>query len=138
MNSVLVGIDGSAPSLVAARLGAEIASASGAPLVLAYVVPALGAGVELGPYLPPQVYEQLNRNGSEELQRVSRMIGRTDAECLLLQGNAAEALSQAAEERNASMVVVGSRGRGTVARVLLGSVADRLAHISRRPVLVAR
>jgi len=33
-------------------------------------------------------------------------------------------------------VVVGSRGRGAVTRVLLGSVADRLVHICKIPVLV--
>jgi len=35
------------------------------------------------------------------------------------------------------LVVVGSRGRAAVARVLLGSVTDRLVHISTKPVLVS-
>jgi nucleotide-binding universal stress UspA family protein len=36
------------------------------------------------------------------------------------------------------MIVVGSRGRGAVSRLLLGSVADRVAHLSRMMVLVVR
>ena len=36
------------------------------------------------------------------------------------------------------LVVVGHRGRGSVERVLLGSVADRLTQLSSKPVLVVR
>jgi nucleotide-binding universal stress UspA family protein len=34
------------------------------------------------------------------------------------------------------MIVIGSRGHGAVARMFLGSVSDRLVHISSKPVLV--
>ena len=34
------------------------------------------------------------------------------------------------------LVVIGSRGRNSFARVFLGSIADRLVHICTRPVLV--
>jgi nucleotide-binding universal stress UspA family protein len=34
------------------------------------------------------------------------------------------------------MIVIGSRGHGAVARMFLGSVSDRLVHISPKPVLV--
>jgi nucleotide-binding universal stress UspA family protein len=33
-------------------------------------------------------------------------------------------------------VVAGSRGQGAVARALLGSVSDRLAHICPKPILI--
>jgi nucleotide-binding universal stress UspA family protein len=45
-------------------------------------------------------------------------------------------LARAAEEWDAQLVVVGSRGQGLVRRVMLGSVSDRLVHICTRPVLV--
>jgi len=37
---------------------------------------------------------------------------------------------------NADMIVVGSHGHGLIHRALLGSVSDRLAHISTVPVLI--
>ncbi len=39
---------------------------------------------------------------------------------------------------DADLVVVGSKGRGAVSRMLVGSVTDRLVHISKKPVLVVR
>ena len=60
------------------------------------------------------------------------------ADTLVLSGSPAESLAEAALSGEVDLVVVGSRGRGAVARVLLGSVSDRLVHISHKPVLVAR
>ncbi|MET7471518.1 universal stress protein [Micromonospora sp. NPDC005222] len=48
----------------------------------------------------------------------------------------AEALSTVAAERKASLVVVGSRGRTAVRKILLGSVAMATLHRAHRPVLV--
>ena len=40
------------------------------------------------------------------------------------------------EERSADVLVIGRRGAGLMERVVLGSVADRLAHLSPCPVLI--
>jgi nucleotide-binding universal stress UspA family protein len=53
-------------------------------------------------------------------------------------GGPAEVLAELARTEKVDLVVVGHRGRGAVARLLLGSVADRLTQISPRPVLVVR
>ncbi|MBX9152132.1 universal stress protein [Rhodococcus sp. D-46] len=49
---------------------------------------------------------------------------------------AADALCAVAEERNAAVVVVGSRGRSAAREILLGSVAMATLHHCHRPVLV--
>ncbi|MBU8856370.1 MULTISPECIES: universal stress protein [unclassified Micromonospora] len=48
----------------------------------------------------------------------------------------ADALSAVAAERKASLVVVGSRGRTVVRKILLGSVAMATLHRAHRPVMV--
>ncbi|MDO3686846.1 universal stress protein [Micromonospora sp. C28ISP2-4] len=48
----------------------------------------------------------------------------------------ADALSAVATERKASLVVVGSRGRTAVRKILLGSVAMATLHRAHRPVMV--
>ena len=51
-------------------------------------------------------------------------------------GQVAQALSAAAEDLDADMIVVGSRGRSNVASFALGGVSHKLLHLARRPVLV--
>jgi nucleotide-binding universal stress UspA family protein len=51
-------------------------------------------------------------------------------------GQVAQALSAAAEDFDADMIVVGSRGRSDVASLTLGSVSHKLLHLARRPVLM--
>ena len=48
----------------------------------------------------------------------------------------ADVLSRAADVKRADLLVVGSAGRGAAGRALFGSVARRLVHVARRPVVV--
>jgi nucleotide-binding universal stress UspA family protein len=50
----------------------------------------------------------------------------------------AAGLIAAADEVDASMIVVGSHGERPLKSVLVGSTPTRLLHLSRRPVLVVR
>ncbi|HEX7488717.1 MAG TPA: universal stress protein [Anaeromyxobacteraceae bacterium] len=140
MKRVLVGVDGSEPSMKAAQLAAEIAIRFGARVTLAYVVPRL--------LLPPDAYgltvadvEQEHRVfGEKLLAHALTRLGESgvQVDTVVLCGPPAEGLAESAQTIDADLVVVGSRGRGAVARMLLGSVTDRLVHICPKPVLVVR
>jgi nucleotide-binding universal stress UspA family protein len=51
-------------------------------------------------------------------------------------GRAASVINQVSDEMNADVIVVGRRGRGGVAELLLGSVSHELVLQSKRPLLV--
>jgi nucleotide-binding universal stress UspA family protein len=53
-------------------------------------------------------------------------------------GAPAATLAELAARLAVDLVVVGHRGRGTLKRLLVGSVADRLVQISPKPVTVVR
>jgi nucleotide-binding universal stress UspA family protein len=50
----------------------------------------------------------------------------------------AQTIGEAAERLGADVVVIASRNRGGLSRVLLGSVADKVLRACRRPVLILR
>ncbi len=61
-----------------------------------------------------------------------------NASYLVWEGEAGDAITVAAEAEGADLIVVGSHGRSTVGRFLLGSVSDHVVHHAGCPVLVVR
>jgi nucleotide-binding universal stress UspA family protein len=49
-----------------------------------------------------------------------------------------ERVLAAAREHDADVIVMGSRGRGDLAGLVLGSTAHKVIHLADRPVLVVR
>lgn len=47
-----------------------------------------------------------------------------------------EAICKSAKEHNVDLLVMGTRGLGTIRRTILGSVSDYVLHHSERPVSV--
>ncbi len=138
MKRILVAVDGSECSQKAARMAADIALRFGSRLTLVYVVPQM--------LLPPDVYGlTLVEAEREHAAYAEKLLGEAavklgepgvQVDTQVLFGPPAETIAEAARAPDASLVVVGSRGRGAVARMFLGSVSDRLVHISPKPVLV--
>src|SRR5215207_7056313 len=72
----------------------------------------------------------------DELQRDLDAEGVAVESVELNNTSAARALHEAAEERDAGLLVVGSTGRGAVGRVLPGSTAERLMHGAPCPIAI--
>ena len=143
--SIVCGVDGSDDSKAALGVAADLADRLGARLVLANVAeyahsPFATVGPR-GPGVVPQV--PLGDVLGEQLQAgealVERMAEEADlqrAESRVVPGFAAERLADLADEEDAEMIVVGSRGRGAFKAAFLGSVSTSLIGIARCPVLV--
>ncbi len=139
MKSMVVGVDGSAASTEAVRLAAEIAAATKSRVVLAHVLP-------VPTPLPPEVVvpaswiEELTEAGQSILSAAAEQCAKAgvQSESRILDGAPDEALARLAAQLESDLIAVGSRGRGAVSRLLLGSVADRLVQTAGCPVLVAR
>lgn len=138
MKKILVGVDGSPEALKAVEVAAELAGAQRAPLVLAYVIMPLAFPPDAYGTLLPAISEEEEREARHCLKQAELRAKRSteNVESLVLRGPAAEKLAEAAKSSDAQLVVVGTRGRGAVKRVLIGSVSDRLVHTCERPVLV--
>ncbi|KAB1910457.1 universal stress protein [Micromonospora sp. AMSO31t] len=136
---VVVGVDGSSTSLTAAEHAARAAVARSRPLRLVhgYLHP-LGYGVPLNPYdlgvpAPTEEAQKMLEQVATEL--VDRHPGLR-AEVRQVAGGPGAALIE--ESRRAELVVVGSRGVGGFAGLLLGSVSNQVAQHGHCPVLVVR
>jgi nucleotide-binding universal stress UspA family protein len=77
--------------------------------------------------------------GAELLAQLAFETGLgTNAERILLRGEPAGAIVEAADAHTAAMIVIGSRGRGALASSVLGSVSAAVANRSACPVIVVR
>lgn len=135
---IVVGVDGSEGSLAALRFAFEEAKLRGSD------VKAVNAW-----HIPPAVYEanwapaavdldDFRRLAQESLEQSLAEAGAAVAGVtvtpVLVEGQAADVLCEEAEE--AELLVVGSRGRGGFAELLLGSVSHQCVLHAPCPVVV--
>lgn len=114
--TLLVGLDGSAPSLAAARFTAALAQAGGAEVLLASV---------RSRDEPAGADHDLDR---VQLPRARRAVHAASS---VVRG-----LHELAERESAAIVAVGAQHRYGIGRLKPGGVIERLLHGTARPVLV--
>ncbi len=135
---VLAATDFSEPSLPAVAAAHEIAQRFGAPVTITHCVEpaaeytALSALANTEGADPETISVARNR-----LREICEQSADHDTSRVVV-GEPAAAIVKLADELSASLIVVASRGRSGVARMVLGSVAARLARDAHCSVLIVR
>lgn len=142
MKKIVIATDGSPSALEAIEYGFELAADEGAEPIVVHVAPTTEvlavAGYGMGgPVSVPHEPDEHDRASLDQALEIAAEYG-LEAKTELLTGNAAHAIVAYADSVDADLIVVGSRGHGTIAGALLGSVSTRVLHEAKRPVLVVR
>ncbi len=77
--------------------------------------------------------------GSNLCKRIVGEVEEKGLKCqafLHIDGRPGHAIIKSSETHNAGLIVIGSRGMGTIRRAVLGSVSDYVVHHSHIPVAV--
>ena len=136
---ILLAVDGSEHSYNAARVAADLAHAMKSErlrIVVAYdrIPPYLGE-----PNLQQAIDARLN-DAQEILKKAVEIVGDVPAEVHteVIEGDAAESIIEVAKIRNSSVIVMGSRGLGRLAGLVLGSTSQKVVSHAPCPVLIVR
>lgn len=132
LRTIAVGFDGTPEAKLALRRAEELARPSNAMLrILTVAAPPVAVPGAVG-YSPVSESLEPDRILNEAVHSVDPKLG---AERRRLDGSPARALTQACED-GVDLLVLGSRGYGPLARVLLGSVSRQVAQEAPCPVWV--
>jgi nucleotide-binding universal stress UspA family protein len=143
---ILVGTDFSAESEVALEHAIRIAGHVGAEMLLAHAGTVIDtADAALAPESAALLeYERIvAEHAAENRSHLVELVGRVrsrgvNASEQIVEGFPDTGISEAAEELDVDLVVIGTHGRTGLKRLLLGSVAERVVRLCRRHVMVAR
>lgn len=142
--TVVVGFDGSDHAQNAVRWAADEADLDGRALSVVHVVKPL-SGYEFsalaGAWTPPnEIREAIWKHAGEELESIRERLHQSmpglEVELVLVEGDPRQVLLDLSE--HAASVFVGSRGRGPISSLLLGSVGVALSRAAWCPVFVIR
>jgi nucleotide-binding universal stress UspA family protein len=133
---IVLALDGSPESEYAVPITQEIATGLGAAVTVVHVREMM---------LAPVVGGVPRRIDSDEIEaRVAAHVAALTAAGVAAElrvvattyaGGPAHDIAEAAEDVDAGMIVVGTRGLGVIKGMLVGSVAHRLPYIAKCPVL---
>jgi nucleotide-binding universal stress UspA family protein len=138
-NKILLAVDGSEHALNAARKAAELARTM-KPGEFRIVVSYDTIPIYLGE--PNLQFAIDNRKSAAEeiLNQAVNEVGTIpcDIHTEVIEGNPAEAIIDVAKIRSTDLIVMGSRGLGTLAGLLLGSTSQKVVAHAPCPVLIVR
>jgi nucleotide-binding universal stress UspA family protein len=147
---ILVPLDGSALSSAVLPFVRAVAKCSGASAVLLRIIPEIGMRVggvaataqpmeQSSLFFPPEVaeYELAARAYLDGVAAELSAAGIA-VQTRIATGAVAEGILDAADEEGADLIAMSTHGRGGLSRFLLGSIASRIVHYAKVPVLLVR
>jgi nucleotide-binding universal stress UspA family protein len=132
---ILCPVDFDPNSVAALDLARDLARQNRASIFLFHVVPMPAEGPERG-----VVYREREDEAEKHLERLARarLKGKVRYQISVVTGRPDRSVINAVRNTGADLVVMGTRGRKGLSRLLLGSVAERVAREARCPVLIVR
>ena len=144
LKKILVATDFSEPSDAALAYGRELARTFGASLTVLHIVDniltrAYGAeGVVLA---DPELQREIETSAQRQVDAVlfdedRKMLGAVGL--VITSNSPSAAIVTYARDASIDLIVMGTHGRGAIAQLLMGSVAERVVRIAPCPVLTVR
>ena len=140
---ILVPVDGSENALVALEKAVDLQKLCGAKLTILtiYRHPSmLEASFSMVRPPAPENMDELMRGAAKEVAEHAKAsaveLGASDARAFVKNGPVARNIVTFAEEHSVDLIVIGSRGMGSIERYLLGSVSHKVTGTASCPVLV--
>jgi nucleotide-binding universal stress UspA family protein len=138
MKRLLIATDGSDAAHAAVEEGLALAHELDARVLFVHVKPRPSSI-----FGEPLYQRRLTAHGAEARAAIGEAMEAAErwgveSDWEILEGEPSVEIVAFADEHDADLIVIGSRGRGAVAGTLLGSVSQAVVHDADRPVLVAR
>jgi nucleotide-binding universal stress UspA family protein len=142
MRKVLVAVDGSPNALRAVQHVLADRDAYREPLhaVLVNVQPPVVSGAVKTFLSQEQITHYYHDEGEKALAEARALVEKAGVgfECHILVGEIAPTIAKFARETGCALIVMGTRGLGSVSGLFLGSVATKVVHLSDVPVLLLK
>lgn len=134
---ILIAVDGSEYSVIAAKRGFELAHQLGAKTYMVFVVDKTKAmGNPDAGIMPQQALIVLKKEAEQTLDELARMYNGNELEKFMPEGNPREDIIRMAETLEVDLIVMGTHGHTGLRRILIGSVAENVVRHSGIPVMV--
>lgn len=141
LKRIIVATDGSSDARLAERAAADLATLASAELHLVYAWTSATSPAAAYAGLPGIDLDAVRREAratlDSEAEHIRRMGGTVTADHLRA-GQPADKIVALSQELKADLIIVGSRGLGTLGRLLARSVAEEVINEAQCPVLVVR
>ena len=139
-SKVLVAVDGSEYSMNAAEYAISITKEYSSQLIALHVITSDVSTI--ASTFSPQM-EEIKKNAQEYFDKIRRMGDEVNWDIplrteLIASSSVVGGIMDFAEKENIDLIVVGTRGRSGLKRLLLGSVASGIVNYAHCPVMIVK
>ena len=136
---ILVPTDFSKHSSQAVQYAEELATNCGSELHLVHAVETLPMLYAEGPYVAPEAEGKMEAAAAKQLNEIElKSADKLPVIRQVVKGHPFVEIVRYAKENHIDLIVIGTHGRGAIAHMLLGSVAEKVVRKAPCSVLVVR
>ena len=134
---ILVPLDGSKYSEKALKRACELVEVFDSKLILLYVVE---KSIPINLLDRKEYLGILRKFGNKTLEKANTVVSqkKLSSKLLLKEGNIVNEIEKVAKKENCDLIIVGNKGLGSVTRLLLGSVSNKISQSSPCSVLIVK